>query len=173
MRILRLAIGALGVAAGLFGAWSLREVDWADWPSLLSYLVGGVLVHDFVLAPVVVGLGVLSAWRAPAAWRAPMVVALVVWGGVTVMAVPVLGRFGALPDNPTLLDRPYLATWAVGTVLVLVAAGSRRRRCAPGVSPPRSNTCSPSLSTDASNRASLGPSSTAAPRRADSVGGGS
>ena len=121
MRSLRLAIGALGVAAGLFGVWSLRAVDRSDWPSLLSYLVGGVLVHDVVLAPVVVGLGVLTVWLVPAAWRAPMVVAMVVWGGLTVMAVPVLGRFGALPDNPTLLDRPYLATWAVGTLLVLVA----------------------------------------------------
>jgi len=131
MRILRLAIGALGVAAGLFGAWSLREVDGADWPSLLSYLAGGVLAHDFVLSPVVVGLGLLTAWLAPSAWRAPLAVALVVWGGLTVMAVPVLGRFGALADNPTLLDRPYLATWAVGTLLVLVAvalAGAVRAR---------------------------------------------
>jgi hypothetical protein len=47
------------------------------------------------------------------------------------MAVPVLGRFGALSDNPTLLDRPYLASWAVGTavvVLAVAAAGVLRAR---------------------------------------------
>jgi len=131
---LRLVLGVSGVAAGLYGVWSLRAVEWADWPSLLAYLVGGVVLHDVVLAPVVVGIGVLAARLAPAAWRAPMVVGLVVWGGLTVMAVPVLGRFGALSDNPTLLDRSYVASWAVGTVLVVLAVAAagvlRARRVA-------------------------------------------
>jgi hypothetical protein len=121
----------LGVAAGLYGGWSLRGVERDEWPSVLAYLGGGVVLHDFVLAPVVVGIGVLAARLAPTAWRAPMVVGLVVWGGLTLMAVPVLGRFGALSDNPTLLDRPYLASWAVGTavvVLAVAAAGVLRAR---------------------------------------------
>ena len=131
MRALRLALGILGVAAGLYGGWSLRGVERDEWPSVLAYLGGGVVLHDFVLAPVVVGIGVLAARLAPTAWRAPMVVGLVVWGGLTLMAVPVLGRFGALSDNPTLLDRPYLASWAVGTavvVLAVAAAGVLRAR---------------------------------------------
>ena len=131
MRALRLALGILGVAAGLYGGWSLRGVERDEWPSVLAYLGGGVVLHDFVLAPVVVGIGVLAARLAPAGWRAPMVVGLVVWGGLTLMAVPVRGRFGALSDNPTLLDRPYLASWAVGTavvVLAVAAAGVLRAR---------------------------------------------
>jgi hypothetical protein len=131
VRALRLALGILGVAAGLYGGWSLRGVERDEWPSVLAYLGGGVVLHDFVLAPVVVGIGVLAARLAPTAWRAPMVVGLVVWGGLTLMAVPVLGRFGALSDNPTLLDRPYLASWAVGTavvVLAVAAAGVLRAR---------------------------------------------
>jgi hypothetical protein len=43
----------------------------------------------------------------------------------------VLGRFGALDDNPTLLDRPYLVTWLVGcavTVLLVGVAGAVRSR---------------------------------------------
>jgi len=131
VRALRLALGMLGVAAGLYGGWSLRGVERDEWPSVLAYLGGGVVLHDFVLAPVVVGIGVLAARLAPTAWRAPMVVGLVVWGGLTLMAVPVLGRFGALSDNPTLLDRPYLASWAVGTavvVLAVAAAGVLRAR---------------------------------------------
>ena len=131
MRGLRLAVGALGIAAGLYGVWSLREVDWSDWASLLAYLVGGVVAHDLLLAPIVVGIGVLAARLAPDSWRAPMVVGLVVWGGLTIMAIPVLGRFGALAANPTLLDRPYLTSWLVGTALVVVAvvvAGALRAR---------------------------------------------
>ena len=53
---------------------------------------------------------------------------------VTLATVPVLGRFGALPDNPTLLDRPYLAGWSVlaglvaaGVVAATVARARRRR----------------------------------------------
>lgn len=121
MKVLRLAVGALGIAAGLYGAWSLREVDWSDWGSLLTYLAGGVVAHDFLLAPIVVGIGVLAARLIPDSWRAPMVVGLVVWGGLTIMAIPVLGRFGALAANPTLLDRPYLTSWLVGSALVVVA----------------------------------------------------
>ena len=121
MKGLRFTVGAFGIAAGLYGAWSLRKVDWSDWASLLTYLVGGVVAHDFLLAPIVVAIGVLAARLVPDSWRAPMVVGLVVWGGLTVMAIPVLGRFGALAANPTLLDRPYLTSWLVGTALVVVA----------------------------------------------------
>ena len=129
MRALRIALAVLGLAAGLYGVWSLREVDWADWWSLLTYLAGGVVLHDFVLAPIVAVIGVLAARTVPDTWRGPLAVAVVVWGTVTLMAVPVLGRFGALADNPTLLDRSYLTSWLVGTAVVLVAvavAGSVR-----------------------------------------------
>jgi len=39
------------------------------------------------------------------------------------VAVPVLGGFGARPDNPTLHDRPYAAGWLVVAALVLGLAG--------------------------------------------------
>jgi hypothetical protein len=50
---------------------------------------------------------------------------LLVLGSLTIMAIPVLGRFGARPDNPTLLDRNYTAGWLVvaGLTLVAVLAG--------------------------------------------------
>ena len=49
----------------------------------------------------------------PRAARAPAVVGFVVLGSVTLLAVPVLGRFGARPDNATLLDRDYVVGWVV------------------------------------------------------------
>jgi hypothetical protein len=49
-------------------------------------------------------------------------VALIVWGSITLLAVPVLGRFGALPDNPTLLDRPYQMSWLILSAVVVAAA---------------------------------------------------
>ena len=66
---------------------------------------------------------------------------LVVLGSLTLLAIPVLGRFGARSDNPTLLDRPYGWSWlalAVVTVALVALAGvigSRRARAArPGAS---------------------------------------
>ena len=75
-----------------------------------------------MLALVTLALGALAVppgcRRRPARrWSS----ALVVLGTVTLLAVPVLGRFGARPDNPTLLDRDYTAGWLVLAGLTLVA----------------------------------------------------
>ncbi len=42
-------------------------------------------------------------------------------GPLTLLALPVLGRFGVRPDNPTLLDRHYWSGWIA--VVVVVCAG--------------------------------------------------
>ena len=53
---------------------------------------------------------------------------------VTITAIPVLGKWGERPDNPTLLDRPYLLGWLIfaglvlGTTLVSALLGSRRAK---------------------------------------------
>ena len=89
------------------------------------------MLHDVVLAPLVI---LAVAWSAragcPRPWRAPAVVALVVLGSVTLLAVPVLGRFGARPDNPTLLDRHYVAGWLGLLALVVAGRCSWSRRLA-------------------------------------------
>ena len=69
----------------------------------------------------------------PGGFRAPAAAGLVVLGTVTLLAVPVLGRFGARPDNPTLLDRHYTLGWLVLAAVVLLAvvvAGLVRRNSA-------------------------------------------
>ena len=90
----------------------------------LPWLLGGVVAHDAVLAPLVVLAGVVAAARLPAWARGAAAAALVVLGPVTLTALPALGRFGVRADNPTLLDRPYAAGWAAVAALVLVAAGT-------------------------------------------------
>jgi hypothetical protein len=80
---------------------------------------------------------VAAAVHAPVWRRTPLLWALVVLGPLTLVAVPVLGRFGAKADNPTLLDRPYWLGYAVVVGLVLaftaVGAAARRRHAASGV----------------------------------------
>lgn len=145
MSRVRWGLGGLGVLVAAYGAWlALSRQDLDQLLSLGLWLVGGVVLHDLVLAPVVLLLA-LALRRTPAAWHRPATVALVVVGSLSLLAVPVLGRFGARPDNPTLLDRPYLASWLVLVGLTLVAVvvtaqvagrgAASRDRPAPGGAP--------------------------------------
>ncbi len=119
---LRVPLGAVGLLLGLYGVWLLvSRQEPGQLLEVVLWLAGGVLAHDVVLSGVLLALGLLGTRLLTPAFRAPATVALVVWGGLTVVAIPVLGRFGARPDNPTLLDRPYLASWALLTAVVVVA----------------------------------------------------
>ncbi len=129
----RWVLGGLGVLVAAYGAWLLlTRQDGGQLVSAGAWLVGGVVLHDAVLAPVVVVLGVLLVRAVPRAVRAPVAVVGIVLGSVTLLALPVLGGFGRRADNPTLLDRDYGAGWwaLAAVVVVVVAAGTlvRRRR---------------------------------------------
>jgi hypothetical protein len=130
----RWTTGALGVLIATYGGWLLisRGHDLLD---VAVWLAAGVALHDGVLAAVTVVLGAAAVRLVPARARAPLVVGFVVLGSVTLLAVPVLGRFGARPDNPTLLDRDYTAGWLVLvaiTALAVAAATLVRSRRARG-----------------------------------------
>ncbi len=135
-------LGLVGVGAGLYGAWLLLSRQSGD--QLVSagvWLVGGVVLHDLVLAPLVL-VAVAAAGRlAPRPVRAPAAVLLVVIGSVTLLAAPVLGALGRRADNASLLDRDYWSGWLVlvGVLVVLVAVGSvvQRRRRGDGADPGR------------------------------------
>jgi len=116
----RVAMGAGGVLLGLYGAYLVlsRGHDLLD---VVLWLAGGVVLHDGVLSIAVVVLGVVAVRLLPEVARAPAVVGFVLLGSLTLLSVPVLGRFGARPDNDTLLDRNYVAAWLVVAGLTLVA----------------------------------------------------
>jgi len=121
-----------GVVIGLFGLLSLLRLGLSNLAWTLVWMVGGILGHDVVLSAATLGLVAAGALLLPSSARAPSAVGLVVLGTVTLMAVPVLGRFGERPDNPTLLDRSYGVGWlvvagivAVGVIAVTVVAHRR------------------------------------------------
>jgi uncharacterized membrane protein len=132
VRPARLAIGAGGLVLGLYGAFLLlSRQDPGQWLEVGIWFGVGVAAHDAVLSALVIGVCLLGARLLPEPWRAPAAIALVVWGTLTVVAVPVLTRAGARADNATLLDRPYAATWwAISAIVVLLvaAAGLLRAR---------------------------------------------
>jgi len=120
---LRRVLGGTGVLAGAYGAWLLLGTGWDNIVATATWLVGGVVLHDAVLAPLTIALTWLALRVLPTAVRARVAAAAVVVGTLTLVAVPVLGRPGAKPDNPTLLPRDYVQGWllVVGLVVVVTA----------------------------------------------------
>ncbi|MGH3501906.1 MAG: hypothetical protein ACRDQA_13630 [Nocardioidaceae bacterium] len=124
-RGMRLGFLLPGVALGGVGAWLLLSTGWDNVYHAAQWLVVGVIGHDFVLAPLVILLGVVAVRLLPRWTQAPVTAGFIVLGSATLFAIPVLGRFGAKADNPTLLDRPYLLGWSIlaGAVIIGVIAG--------------------------------------------------
>jgi hypothetical protein len=129
----RVAIGSLGVLGGLYGAYLVLSRG-HDLLNLVFWLAGGVVLHDAVLSMSVIAIGALVFKVVPDIAKAPVTVGFVVLGSLTLLAIPVLGKFGERSDNVTLLDRNYLVGWLVvagltfGCVAVATVVRSRRRR---------------------------------------------
>ena len=121
----RFLIGLLGVAAAAYGLVLLISHGPHDLVAAVIWLAAGVVLHDFVLVPLTLGVCWLAMRVVSPGRRPPLAAGLLVLGALTVLAIPVLGRFGARPDNPTLLDRNYTAGWLVvaGLTLAAVVAG--------------------------------------------------
>lgn len=123
MRTARLLLGAAGAVLLAVGGWLFVGSGVDNLLAAVVWLAGGVAVHDGLVAPATVAVGAMGARRLPTWSRAPVSVALVVVGTVTLAAVPVLGRFGAKSDNASLLDRDYGVGWLGFAAAVIVAAG--------------------------------------------------
>ncbi|NEA99607.1 hypothetical protein [Streptomyces sp. SID13726] len=124
----RVAVGAVGVA--LMGVGALLLVEAGDVPDVLVWLAGAVLLHDAVIAPLVLLAGLLLV-RGGA--RGPVRGSLLVAGALTAVALPVLLRPGR-PANPSVLPLDYPRNWliALGVVAAVTALWRLGRRLARG-----------------------------------------
>lgn len=117
----RIALGAVGVAVAGWGVWTLLTNQRPDQLfSAALWLGGGVVAHDFILAPVAIGIGWLLVRTSPPWLRGPAAAGAVVLGTVTLVAVPVLGGWGRRADNPSLLPRDYWWGWLLVAAIVAI-----------------------------------------------------
>lgn len=129
----RWVMGSAGVAAMGWAAWLTLTGGAATDPwSVATWLVGGLVLHDAVLAPVVLGLGWLTARALPDWVRAPVQVGGLVSATLTLASVPLLLGRGRASDNPSVDPLDYGRN-VIGLVLVVAVvctlwAVSRRRR---------------------------------------------
>ncbi len=132
----RTALGAVGVAAIAWGAWLVLTGGAATRPvAVATWLVGGLVLHDAVLAPVVVVAGWLVTRVLPPWLRAPVQGGILVIGVVTLASVPLLLGLGRRPGHPSAdpLDYPRNLLVVVAVVVVVCAGWAlvARRRASP------------------------------------------
>lgn len=133
MTATRNGLGALGFLVGVYGAYLLlSRQDFDQLVSAALWLGGGVIAHDGLIALVSLALVAAGARLLPSVARPAAAVGMIVLGSITILAIPMLGSFGAKGDNATLLDRNYWLGWSGIVVLVVVgvavAAVLRARR---------------------------------------------
>jgi len=119
VKVLRGLLFMLGLAGLAWGGKQLLGLGFDNLTITGVWLAAGVLAHDAVLAPLVLVMALIAVRVVPVWLRGPLAAGLVVLGSVTLLAVPVLGRFGARADNPTLLDRDYVGGWLVLAAITL------------------------------------------------------
>ncbi|GGY16932.1 hypothetical protein [Streptomyces tanashiensis] len=124
----RYGAGALGLVLIAIGAW--RVADQPDPLGVLVWLAGALVLHDGILAPLVLAVGLLLVGRRD---RGVLRGALVVAGSLVLVTLPLLVRPGA-PPNPSALPLPYgrnlvivLAAVVVVTAAMIVVLRWRRR----------------------------------------------
>lgn len=123
-RITRGVFAVVGLTLLAYGAW----LGWEFLTSRtrnavqgLAWFVGGPVVHDAVVAPVVGVVAVLLTRFVPVPWRAPVAVGAALSAVLTLLAVPLLWRPFGVVTNPGLHDRDYGAGLAISLGFVWVA----------------------------------------------------
>ena len=135
-RAVLIGVGAL--LLGVAGGTLVAGVPIGQWPAILLWLAGAVVLHDAVFAPLVlVGTRLLRRVGARISWAriAVVQIALVVGAALTLVAFPGIRAQSIGARNPSVLVFPYalhlgLAWAAIGivTAAVVLAMAMRRRR---------------------------------------------
>ncbi len=123
LQLIMVAAGLVMIIAGAYLAvsqiGSFRElVSWGLW------LLVPPLLSDLVLMPLAALAG-WATWRhVPKPGRVPVLVAEFLSVVFLIVALPFLAGWGANADNPSLLDRNYVAGTAIYLTIIWAGAGA-------------------------------------------------
>lgn len=133
MRVLLVCAGLAALGYGLAGLFTHPRP--VNLPNSTRWLAGGVLVHDLVLVPATMLVGLALARFVSAPYRAVVQGALIVSASVALMCLPLWLGYGGTPGNPTTNPLPYRrnlalvlgAVWA-GALAIMIIRAVRRQR---------------------------------------------
>ena len=119
------AFGWVIIGVGLRGVF-MHSLDTRP-SNLAKFVVGGALLHDLLIAPVLIAVGVVVARAVPGRARATVQGALVVTAILALFSYPLVRAYGLATQNPTSVPHNYTlnliivlgVVWAVAAVLVL------------------------------------------------------
>jgi hypothetical protein len=115
------AVGAAGIAWGLRGIFT-HHIDTRP-TNLAKFFVGGVIIHDAILAPLVLAAGFVLARLVRGSARAYVQAGLIILGGLALFAYPEIRDYARVNHNPTSLPFNYTANFLAVAAAVVVALG--------------------------------------------------
>jgi hypothetical protein len=124
-----------GFAVMAYGVYGLFHASGQTKPSQwIRWFIGGLVLHDFVIAPIVFLLAVVLIRPVPPPWKACLQGALIASGILTLAAWPYVAGYGQRPDNRTLLPNDYgpgllvvlALVWAVAAATALWKLKTRK-----------------------------------------------
>jgi Kef-type K+ transport system membrane component KefB len=114
---------ALGVPVMAWGIRGILEESARTHPAELGrWIIGSAVVHDLVLLPLVLSIGVLARRAVPEAAWAPVRWALATTGVLLLVSWPFVRGYGRRSGNPSLLPRDYGSGLLVALAVVWLAA---------------------------------------------------
>ena len=133
----RLALLGLGVVlVGTGVVIGLTTVPQGQWPSVLLWLAGGVAVHDAVLAPTAILVGLVVLPRVPPDWR-PALRAGALGAVVLALFALVIVVASSMRRDPSVVPVPLSTSLVVATAVLILsvmigaAVGTARSRPRP------------------------------------------
>ena len=121
----RLLLGTIGAAMICYGGWQIFNHSGATKPAKVGeWLIAALILHDGVLAWLVIAAGWLVARTARGRARAYLQGALICAALITVIALPLIYRRGKSAPGLTLLEQNYVAhlLLLLGILVAVVSA---------------------------------------------------
>lgn len=120
----RALFAVAGLALLAYGAvlsWEFVSSRTVNAVQGVAWFVGGPLVHDGLVAPVIGLTGLLLTRIVARPWRTPVAVGAVLTAVLALLAIPLLWRPFGVVTNPGLHDRNYGAGLAIALGVVWLA----------------------------------------------------